>query len=322
MDSLPPWSVVQSMLLAVVLPGLVLGAGLLAGVCAVTRSDTGRLIGGALALAGGLTAGNLASNLLPWWSLETGWPSLFPATLAAVGGGVVAVLASSGLATHHGAPSIARPDAVPAPVPSDARRSVPPTRRSHWGLALRLITAAGGAWWLTPASPLLSRLGWFALLFVGSSLNWEAFRRHGSRSIGCGALLALALPWGGAAAAVLIHAHSARFCDLAVLQTATLAGLGLIAFQRRLEVAALFAGPAIFFPALMLAGAANTFSEVPTASFILVAVAPCALWSLRLPLTRRWSGRVLAAAALVAMLIPCAVAVALAMRAESLDFGG
>lgn len=181
---------------------------------------------------------------------------------------------------------------------------------------------AGCAFWLTPVSPLLSRLGCFALLFAVSALNGEALRRIGIRSCGNRAPLALIIPWGAAAAAVLIHAHSARFCDLAVLLTATLAGSGLMAVRWKLDVAALFAGPAIFFPALMLGGAANTFSEVPLASFILIALAPCALWSLRGPPMRHWSGRALAIAALVAVLVPCAVAVALAMRVESLDFGG
>lgn len=291
MESLPPWSVVQSMLLSVMLPGFAVGAGLLAAVCAATRSETGRMIGGALALGGGLAAGNFTRGLLPWWSLETGWPSLFPATLAAIGGGVVATLLSS-------------------------------RRDCRWGLALRLITAAGCAWWLTPAGTASSRVGFFLLLFTGSSLNREALRREASQSLGRAALPALLLPWGAAAATVLIHAHSARFCDLAVLLTATQAGISLTVFLRKLDVAAHFAGPAVFFPALMLGGAANTFSEVPVASFILVALAPCALWSLRLPPARRWSGRTRATAACVVIVIPCAVAVILAARAESLDFGG
>ncbi len=290
MDSLPPWPEVWSMLLSVVLPGFVAGAGLLAVVCAATRSETGRLIGGALALAGGLALGNFTRGLLPWWSLELGWPSLFPATLAAICGGIIAALASS-------------------------------ARGWRWELALRLITSACCAFWLAPSGTPLTRLGFFALLFAASALNWEVFRRSRVQSLGHSALLALTIPWGIAAAAVLIHAHSARFCDLAVLQTATLAGLGLIAVRWKLDVVALFAGPSIFFPALMLAGAANTFSEVPASSFILVAVAPCALWSLSLPPMRRWSGRARVAAAIIAVLIPCAVAVAFAMRAETLDFG-
>jgi hypothetical protein len=251
-----------------------------------------RLIGAALALGCGLAAGNYFHELLPWWSLEFGWPSLFPATLAAIAGGIIAALTSS---------------------------------ESKWylGLALRLIVVAGCAWWLTPVSapPSLSRHWLFILLFVGSALNWETFRLHASRHLGRGALLTLGIPWGAAAAAVLIHAHSARFCDLAVLMSATLAGIGLIAAIRNLELAPIFAGPAVFFPALMLNGAESTYSDVPVASFILVALAPCALWGASLPPMRSQSGRALAVTATIAILIPCAFAIALAMRAESLDFG-
>ena len=289
MDSLPPWPVVQSMLLTVVLPGLAVGTGLLAGVCAATRSETARMIGGALALAGGLALGNFTRGLFRWWSLEVGWPSLFPATLAALGGGVVAAILSARLGWH-------------------------------WGLGLRLITAAGCAWWLTPANPPLSRLGFFILIFAGGALDGDMFRRHKVQSLEPIALLALVIPWGLAAATVLIHAHSARFCDMAVLLTATFAGVALVASVRKLDVATIFAGPAIFLPALMLGGAANTFSEVPLASFILLALIPCLLWSLCLPPMRHWSGRTLVTAAAMAVLAPCTVAVILAMRAETLEF--
>jgi len=290
MDSLPPWPVVQSMLLSVVLPGFAVGAGVMAVVCAATRSEAGRWIGGALALVGGLAAGNFTRGLLPWWSLELGWPSLLPAMLMAAAGGVIAALAAS-------------------------------RQGSCWGLALRFITVAGCSFWLAPTGSHLIRLGFFALLLAAGMLNWEAFRRDGNRSLGHAALPALAIPWGASAATVLIYAHSARFSDVAVLQTATLVGVGFVAAMWRLDVTALFAVPTVFFPALMLGGLTNTFSEVPAASFVLVALAPCALWSLRLPPMRRWSGRSLAAAALVAVLIPCAVAVALALRVETLDFG-
>ena len=290
MDSMPPWPVVQSLLLTVVLPGFAVGAGLLAGVCIATRSESSRLIGGALALAGGLALGNWARGLLPWWSLELGWPSLFPATLAAIGGGVVAELASSAQGWRR-------------------------------GLGLRFVAVAGCAFWLAPSGTPRAHLGFFVLLFAASALNWEVFRRGEVQGFGRVTLLALAIPWGIAAATVLIHAHSARFCDLAVLQTSTLAGVGIIAARWRLDVTALFVGPAIFFPALMLGGAANTFSEVPGASFILIALAPCALWCLRLRVFRRLSDRSRAATAVVAVLVFCVVAVVLAMRAETLDFG-
>jgi len=291
MESVPPWPVVQSMLLTVVLPGFAVGAGLLAGVCVATRSDKLRLIGGALALAGGLALGNFTRGLLPWWSLERGWPSLFLATLVAIIGGVIGSLVST---------------------------------KQGWraGQVVRLIALAGCAFWLAPTGSPLTQLGFFTLLFAAGVLNWEAFRCSAVQSLGSGALLALAIPWGLAAATVLIHAHSARFCDMAALQTATLAGVGFVAALRRLDVSSLFAGPAIFFPALLLGGAANTYSEVPRAAFLLVALVPCTLWTLQLPPIRRWSCPTLTAAALVLVLVPCGIAVALAMRYESLDFGG
>ena len=136
MDSIPPWPVVQSLLLTVVLPGFAVGAGVLAGVCIATRSESSRLIGGVLALAGGLALGNWARGLLPWWSLELGWPSLFPATLAGMVGAAVAALASS-------------------------------AQGWRWGLELRLIVVAGCAFWLAPSGTPRAHLGFFVLLFAG-----------------------------------------------------------------------------------------------------------------------------------------------------------
>ena len=54
---------------------------------------------------------------------------------------------------------------------------------------------------------------------------------------------------------------------------------------------------------------------------LLVALAPCALWLLRLPPLKRLPVRAFAAMAVVAVLVPCAVAVAMAAWKENLDFG-
>jgi hypothetical protein len=87
------------------------------------------------------------------------------------------------------------------------------------------------------------------------------------------------------------------------------------------NISVLFSAPAIFLPGLLLGGAVNTFSEVPVTAFVLAAFAPCALWLVFLPPIRRWPLRFQAAAAVIAVLVPCATAVTLAMRAETLDFG-
>lgn len=57
MDAMPPWPVVKGMLLAVVLPGLAGGAGVLLAVCAVTRSETARMMGSRRGAGGGIGRG-------------------------------------------------------------------------------------------------------------------------------------------------------------------------------------------------------------------------------------------------------------------------
>ncbi len=291
MPPLPPWPLVQSLLVSLLLPSFVAGGVLMAGIGRVTPSARARMAGTALALAAGLAAGNFFRELLPWGSLEPGWSSLFPASLLTLGGGVFALLFS-------------------------ARAG------GRWELPIRVGTAALGAAWLTPGGPILMRLGTVLLLAAVTVLNWEALHRLGNKGVPPSPLLALVIPWGGAAAGVLIYAHSARFSDLAVLMTSSLCGVGAVAILRKLDLMGVCGAPALFFPALLLGGATNTFSEVPNASFALVALAPCALLLLRVPPLRHWSGSTHPAAPVVALLVPCAVAIVLAMRAESLDFGG
>jgi hypothetical protein len=299
------------MLLKLVLPAFAAAAGLFAVICLTTRSRSLRMIGGAAAVAAGLAAGNHFRELLTWWPLdpgalagaaddsskvswwqvERGWAALLPATVAALCGGTAGALLST--RTHRGI-----------------------------GVAIRVLTASLCALWLTEVFPPLSLPATFAVMFGGMVLNWEGALLMGRTGTGKIALPVLTLVWGGSAATVLIFAHSARFSDLATLLTAGFFGAGVIAALWEQNVAVLFAAPAVFFPGLMLGGAANTFSEVPVTAFALVAFAPCVLWLLLLPPVRRWPLRVQAAAALVAVSIPCIVAVILALRVESLDFGG
>ncbi len=168
MDSLPPWSVVQALLLSVILPGFVVAAALLAIVAAATSSERARCIGAGLALAAGVVAGNSSSELLSWWPLEFGWPSLLPATVAALGGGIIAAIVSS---SHC---------------------------KWYWGPLLRLLVMAGCVCWLTPLStpPTPARHWLCILLFAGCVLNWEAYRVHGTRIFGSRALLTSVIPWG------------------------------------------------------------------------------------------------------------------------------
>ncbi len=310
MGSFPPWPVVQEMLLKLVLPSFAAAAGLFAVICVLTRRRSLRMIGGAAAVVAGLAAGNHFRELLTWWPLdpaalaaaeddvsrvswwqvERGWTALLPATALAMCGGVAATFLS--VRTQRG-----------------------------MGLAIRLITACLCALWVTDAMEPASLPVTFAVIFAGIVLNWEAglqLDRIGTARV---ALPLVAMIWGGAAATVLIFAHSARFCDLAVLMTSAFLGATLIAAVWGQNAAVLFSAPAVFIPGLMLGGAVNTFSEVPPMAFGLVAFTPCVLWLVLLPRLRRWPLRFQAAAAVLAVTIPCAAASFMAARNESLDFG-
>jgi hypothetical protein len=320
MDSLPPWSVIEAMLWRVILPGFAVGAGVLAGVGWMTRRPSVWGWGGAAGVIGGLALGNALNGLIPWWSLERGWPSLFPATVLALVGGVVVWQFTPG---------------------KPGQASGIGSARSAAG---RVLVAAVCAAWLTADGPPLGWVGGFFLLLIGSVAVDAALRGPAVRAFGRGALLVVLAPWGGTAATVLIYAHSARFCDLAVLLTSTVMGLGAAAMSLRslrpgadtvrpaggMEIPsqssvavgeAIALGPSVFLPALMLGGAANTYSEVPLASFILAALAPVGLGLGRLmPASMRVGRRGMLVAAML-FLAPCVVALALALRAESLDFG-
>jgi hypothetical protein len=310
MGSLPPWPVVQELLLRLVLPAFAAAAALFGIVCLLTRSAGVRMIAGAAGLAAGLFTGNYCRELLTWWPLdpsalaavqddaskvswwqvERGWTALLPAAAVALCGGLIAALIS--VRTHKGV-----------------------------GVALRVMVAAVCALWLTEPFSQLSLPATIALVFAGMVLNWESAVLLDRIGTGRIAVPVLTLIWGGAAATVLIFAHSARFSDLAVSVTSAFFGAGIVAVLWGQNMSVLFSAPAIFLPGLLLGGAVNTFSEVPLTAFALTAFAPCALWVVFLPPIRRWPLRFQAAAAVIAVLVPCAAAVTLAMRAETLDFG-
>lgn len=123
-----------------------------------------------------------------------------------------------------------------------------------------------------------------------------------------------------AAGMVLLHAHSARLADMALLGFAALFGIAVTAWLWPGDVAGALGAVAVFLPGLMLTGQQETFSEVPFTSFLLVALAPVALLPMTLPLIaqrQRWSRWL---PGLILPLIPAGIAVYLAMQAESLPF--
>ena len=290
--SLPPWSLIAEVLRTLVLPSIAAAAAVYAIVCALTKSERIRTVGAAVALLAGLFAGNHFHHLVDWWPtpLMRGWRSLLPVISMVICAGTLLTMLPS---------------------------------RMHWaiGAGLRLLVAAASAWFLLEPLAPLTRWTTFGVLLAGMICTWEISRLVFPLLPRRGSLPVLVGVWGGAAATILIFAHSARFSDLAALLTTSLCAVGLAAAVWKQDLAFLLPAPCVFFPGLLLAGAANTYSEVPVTAFAGVAFAPSALLLVFLPQIRRLPLRALTAMAVTALLIPCAAGVALAARFESLDYG-
>jgi hypothetical protein len=123
-----------------------------------------------------------------------------------------------------------------------------------------------------------------------------------------------------AAGVVMLHAHSARMTDLALLWFAALVGVAAVSWWRPGDCGAALAGAAVFLPGLLLNTQQETFSNVPERSFIFAGLAPLACLPMLLSFVarqQRWRRWILGAT------LPFAVAtyaVILAARAEKLQF--
>lgn len=131
------------------------------------------------------------------------------------------------------------------------------------------------------------------------------------------------LPWGLgfvflAAGAVLLHAHTARLTDLATFLGGSCFGVALAARWTGADLRGVSPVAAVSLPGLMLIGQRSTYSEVPTASFALVALAPLVLTPLLLLPGRHRRWRVFAGLGL--LLVTAGAAVFLAWCAEPLSF--
>jgi hypothetical protein len=122
------------------------------------------------------------------------------------------------------------------------------------------------------------------------------------------------------AAAVVLHAHSARLSDLATLLGSALAGIALAAVGLRRHAGGVAGAVAVVLPGLLLTAQQDTFSAVPWKSFALPALAPLALAPLVLPGVGLLKGRWRRLAGLALLVAPAAAGVVLAMRAEPLRF--
>jgi hypothetical protein len=267
---------VVDMMLKAVLPAALVAAVLMAAVTFLAGVKLAPL-GAALGVAGGFFAGTWLRGALPLAPGDSAWNGLPWAALAALAGGLVVRLP----------------------------RLPPPA-----GWLLRAATAAGAAWWSVPAE-LWKETPWLPAAFAVTILiEWVLLEFLATRPPGAEVPWALALT-ALVAAAVLVHAGSARLMDIATVLAAALFGIGAAAWWQRADGGGAVPGAVIILPGVLLMGQQETFGDVPWPAFAAAAAAPLvlALPLLPQPLLR-----------LALILVPLAVAVVLAAQAGPLEF--
>ena len=259
-----------------------------------------------MAFLAGLAAGNWQGQLVPYfsihpiaaasdaarsttavsaWEVETGWYALFSSACVAVIGGIV----------HAGF----------------SRRPQPWIAPSSVLIAVVGICAA----WLTEWPQLKSQPWVATLLAIMMLLNGLGLNRAGQSKLGAWVPLIVGTVWCGSATILLVLAHSARFADLAILPSCALVAIGLITLKSRPQLTGLYIGPVVYILGLILGAFSNTYSDIPWISFALIAVAPALCLILYSMKCQAWfEARPFALAIL--LLLPCVVALGLAMRAE------
>ena len=170
-----------------------------------------------------------------------------------------------------------------------------------------------------PADPGLDRTQFYALFAVGSLALWVTLDRLSE----CGnpaevaALMGLNSLLGGG---VMLYAHSAIFMDLATILGSALLGVAVVAGSTKVDARGAIPAFVGLLPGLLLSGRALTTSEVPAASFVLVALAPLTLLPWLIPNLSRRKGPWPRVIRLVSVLVPLVVALVLAGRVESLPW--
>lgn len=281
---MPPldWSIIQSVILHLILPGFGIAAAGLAISFALTRSDRLRHSAASLSLIAGFTAGNFLGKILSFEEFETGWRSLFWVTVAAI-----AVDTLIGIVRHR-----------------------------WFGITASIVLATVSGVLLTPwvtmsSLPVVGCVLVLTILLDWTTLSFIAEQRHGHF-----VPLLVSSIWGGTVTAILALSHSTRFAELSLLFSFALSGIGLVSAITKERFNNILAGPAVFFPAVMLSAALNTYSNVPNTSFALAAISPGLLVFLRFKAIAAWFDSHPKTLVFVST-IPCVIAVGIAIRAES-----
>jgi hypothetical protein len=283
------WSILRPLLLEIVLPAVAASAATLLALSLICKRlswpKSVEVLISPLAVAAGLVAGNLIRRDPPYWSLETDWNSLLPATLA--------MLFFAAVGEFHREAG-----------------------RFYFGMISQVAGAILCAFWLTPVEVAGSRWLWIGVVFVAFRTNSFALSGQWHDSVGRGGLFSLALIWGGAVGPMLAaFSHQLRFFDFAALLSSSLLGAGMVIWFTKSTPRAAYAAAAIFFPALMLSAQVGSFSAVPAAAFLLMAIAPCVVLLALPELSTRmesWSAKAKLLTALILLVIPLAAALVMA----------
>ena len=280
---MPPleWSMIESAIMRLILPGFVLAAILLAFIVWITRSDLLRACGASVAFIAGWVGGNVRSELIPLNEFETGWRGFFYALVVL---GVLSLLCL-------------RPSTV----------AVDKLRR----LAIMFVAAL-----IVTPYEILPKQPWlfFGLLLV-ASINWLGFDAIQQSKGGRWIQGVMTVGWGMAAVLVLVLCHSARFADLCLLTVCASTGIRFVQLFVNLKAPGIDAAISLAIPSLMLASALNSHNAVPNASLLMITAAASALLISRMKSTHSWFDR-FPGTILILPFVLCTAAVGLALHAE------
>jgi hypothetical protein len=257
---MPPLELLLEVLLYTVGPAALVAAALTAAGSCCAR---GRLLGTALALALGFTAGLWTRAALDTLSTSAFSSAQLARSLPE------ALTLISGASEWNRLPYAALAALLIGLLARCPR--VPPVlawlvRAAAAGLISWCVVPAAyqtAVWWLAPA------------LAVVVFAQWALLEPLAARAPG-GVALALALS-AFVAAGVLIHAGSARLTDAALALGGALGGIAVAAAWLRGAAGGAVPGAAVLLPGLLLMGQQETFSEISWLAFALAAVAPLML---------------------------------------------
>ena len=185
--------------------------------------------------------------------------------------------------------------------------------------AVLRVAAALAATILLVSPAIQTETSWLAPIFALALVaEWELIDAVGRQAPGGVLPLSLALVFG-AAAVVSLHAHTGMYADAALILAACCLGVAISSAIRNGDASGLAPVVSVGVPGLMLMVRNQTFSEVPLAGFVAIAVAPLGLIPAALMLKcgcgPKW---LLSTAIIVGPAAVAAIGVVLAMMYESL----